>query len=150
MQPYSRLSRLSNLPSKDVDPTARAIVPCALSASHVCTRRDVPNSSSSSRRRPKHGQTRQEDYVRTWLNQPSWSRARESSDNMPRNLLPSPGDSFKSFGSSSKRSEKPTASVNDANYRDSLRHRGIYIQPQCPPSELIQRAQNHIAPTRNA
>lgn len=62
-------------------------------------------------------------------------------------VLPSPDDSL-SKKSSSRKSEKTTASVNDANYRESLSHRNIYIEQNDPPSELLRRAERIISHPR--
>lgn len=68
---------------------------------------------------------------------------------MPRqraHVLPSPGGSLTAAGSySSRKSEKPTASVEDTNYRHSLGLRNIYIQTEDPPLELMHRAREIIS-----
>jgi hypothetical protein len=63
---------------------------------------------------------------------------------MPRNpapVLPSPGNSFESTISTSRKSEKSAASVHDTDYRQSLRYRNIFIEREDPPPELMRRAQ---------
>lgn len=73
---------------------------------------------------------------------------------MPRqggaDVLPSPGDSFTSAGASSKKSDRSTASVNDPNYRDSLRRRNIFIEAEDPPLELMLRARRIISRERTS
>lgn len=63
---------------------------------------------------------------------------------MPRTLLPSPSESRSSFGSvsSSRKSEKKVASVHDADFRDSLRYRNVYINARRPSTELLRRAKS--------
>ena len=68
---------------------------------------------------------------------------------MPRNaaeLLPSPRDTGRSTArtSSSKRSVRSAASVHDADFRDALRYRNIFIERENPPTELVQRARGII------
>lgn len=77
------------------------------------------------------------------------------SDDMPRNtgeVLPSPDDTRSSiaFVSSSKRSEKSAVSVQDADFRDSLRYRNIYINREDPPVELMRRAKRIITRPRTS
>ncbi|KAL8728484.1 MAG: hypothetical protein Q9166_005382 [cf. Caloplaca sp. 2 TL-2023] len=99
--------------------------------------------SNSDPNRPKHSNTAhivdaKESFVVDWLSDLSSSRRRKPSNIMPANYhLPSPGSS----NGSSKRSDKTTASVADANYRTSLRHRNVRIEAEYPLPELMQRAQ---------
>ena len=70
---------------------------------------------------------------------------------MPRKtaeVLPSPDDSFNSVVSSSRRSERSTASVHDTDYHQALRYRNIYIEREDPPVELIRRATRIISRPR--
>ncbi len=70
---------------------------------------------------------------------------------MPRKItevLPSPDDSVNSTISSSRKSERSTASVHDADYHHSLRYRDIYIEREDPPMELMRRAERIISRPR--
>jgi hypothetical protein len=70
---------------------------------------------------------------------------------MPRkvNVLPSPLDSLPSSGSSnSKKSEKYTASVHDADFQRSLRYRNVFIEHEDPSKQLMERAQKIISRQR--
>ena len=72
---------------------------------------------------------------------------------MPRNAaegLPSPRDSgsLTATVSSSKRSEKSAASVQDMDFRNSLRYRNIYVNREDPPVELMRRAKRIITRPR--
>lgn len=72
---------------------------------------------------------------------------------MPRKaaaIFPSPDISVESTTSASRKSEKSTANVHDADYRQSLRYRNIYIERENPPSELIRRAQRIISRSRTS
>ncbi|KAI9678156.1 MAG: hypothetical protein M1817_006101 [Caeruleum heppii] len=93
------------------------------------------------------------NFIESWLSTSSWSRqdliANESlpqtpSKGMPPDtgeVLPSPDTrSSIALASSSRRSEKTAVSVHDANFRDSLRYRKIYINREDPPVELMRRA----------
>lgn len=66
----------------------------------------------------------------------------------PVPVLPSPGNSFESTISTSRKSEKSAASVHDADYYQSLRYRNIYIECEEPPADLMQRAQRIISRSR--
>ncbi|KAH0836171.1 hypothetical protein AYO21_08626 [Fonsecaea monophora] len=101
-----------------------------------------------------------EESIENWLEGSSWSR-RASTEHqthlpetvikMPRKaagtILPSPDNSCEST-TSSRRSEKSTASVHDTEYRQSLRYRNIYIERENPPPELMRRAQRIISRSR--
>jgi hypothetical protein len=130
------------------------------------TNRDEPNHDA---KRPRHSLPRQtesrirpdkEDFIDKWLNESCWSRKtsteneasiRELSDNMsrkPTGVLPSPGNSFDSTISTSRKSEASAASVRDSDYRESLRYRNIYINRNDPPVELMRRAERIISRPR--
>lgn len=98
-------------------------------------------------------------FIDNWLDNSCRSDSTESeirnhlSDDMPRRaaaVLPSPGASFESSTSISKKSEKSVASVHDADYRQSLRHRNIYIEREDPPVELMRRARRMISRSRTS
>ncbi|KIW84475.1 hypothetical protein Z517_03725 [Fonsecaea pedrosoi CBS 271.37] len=102
-----------------------------------------------------------EESIENWLEGSSWSRraSTEHQTHLPETVikmhrkaagtvLPSPGNSFESTTSSSRRSEKFTASVHDTEYRQSLRYRNIYIERENPPPELMRRAQRIISRSR--
>ena len=66
-------------------------------------------------------------------------------------VLPSPdGTTWNRTSSSSKKSEKTTASVRDTDYRDSLGYRNVYIQETWAPPELMHRAQKVISRPRDS
>ena len=109
--------------------------------------------------RPGRGKDK---FIKSWLSTSRWSRRSsadnktlfgEVSDDMPRkvgDVLPSPSDSF-SFNSnisSSRKTEKSTASVHDTDYRNSLRYRNIYINHNDPSVELVRRATRIISRSR--
>jgi hypothetical protein len=116
--------------------------------------------SNHDAKRPKRLRHSKEDFIENWLSESCRSRRsltdnetllREVSDNMPRKpteVLPSPGDSFNSIVSSSRKSERSAASVHDTNYRDFLRYRNIYIERENPPVELMHRAKRIISRPR--
>ncbi|RMZ80666.1 hypothetical protein DV738_g2675, partial [Chaetothyriales sp. CBS 135597] len=89
-------------------------------------------------------------YIDQWLTQSSWSRNQPVGVDMPPrpSALPSPSDSFDRTTSSSRKSDRSTASVHDSDYRSSLRHRNIYINRDDPPKHLLQHAQRIIARPR--
>ncbi|KIW14166.1 hypothetical protein PV08_06947 [Exophiala spinifera] len=92
-----------------------------------------------------------ENFIQEWLERSSWSRISDLSANMPHEpvpALPSPGKSPESMLSASRKSEKSVASVPDANYRQSLKFRRIYIESDDPPAELMQRAKRIISRSR--
>jgi hypothetical protein len=62
--------------------------------------------------------------------------------------LPSPDNTSNSIISSSRKSEKSTASVHDTDYGISLRYRNIYIERKDPPTELVRRATRIISRPR--
>ncbi|KAH0841970.1 hypothetical protein AYO21_02983 [Fonsecaea monophora] len=122
-------------------------------------------------KRPRHKLTQptetrtepdKENLIESWLEKLSWSRSSptenearisEASFKMPRkptSLLPSPDNSFEGSISTSRKSEKSTASVHDADYRQSLRDRNIYINREDPPPELIRRARRIISRSRTS
>jgi hypothetical protein len=107
--------------------------------------------------RPERGK---DEFVKSWLDTSCWSRRssennetflEEVLENMPRNttyVLPSPDNTFSSIISSSRKSERSTASVSDTDYRNSLRYRNIYIERENPPMELVRRATRIISRPR--
>ena len=109
------------------------------------------------RPRPERGK---EEFVKSWLGTSCWSRRSSANneslleevlDNMPRkttDVLPSPDNTLNSIISSSRKSEKSTASVSDTDYRNSLRYRNIYIERENPPMELVRRATRIISRPR--
>ena len=129
-------------------------------------RRDI-NSEDEANRAAKRARqqsiseasTKQVDINR-WLNTscpslpPSIAETTQllkTSDTMPRKpsvALPSPDDSFERTITSSRRSERTTASVHDSDYRQSLRQRNVYIDREDPPQELMRRAHRIISRSR--
>ncbi|OAL38194.1 hypothetical protein AYO20_02646 [Fonsecaea nubica] len=103
-----------------------------------------------------------ENLVESWLEKLNWSR-RSSTENeaqisetsfkMPRKppaVLPSPDNSFEGSISTSRKPEKSAASVHDADYRQSLRDRNIYINREDPRPELKRRAGRIISRSRTS
>lgn len=151
-----------------LSPLSLSVTDTVINSRAVKRRRSIKDSDLSNHdaKRPKHSQVTQqsrsrlnhckEDFIDNWLSESCWSRStltanetllRELSDNMsrkPANVLPSPGDSFNSVVSSSRKSGKSAASVHDTDYRDSLRYRNIYIERQNPPVELMRQAKRII------
>jgi hypothetical protein len=66
----------------------------------------------------------------------------------PTGVLPSPGSSFDSTISTSRKSKASAASVRDSDYHQSLRYRNIYIERDDPPVELMRRATRIISRPR--
>ena len=113
--------------------------------------------------KPRSGHGKDE-FIKSWLSTSSWSRRtsaesetlfQEASDNMPRKaveVLPSPRDSGASTAlvSSSRATEKSTANTRDADYRDSLRYRNIYIEREDPPMALMQQAKRIVSRSRTS
>ncbi|KAL2402322.1 hypothetical protein ABEF95_013366 [Exophiala dermatitidis] len=134
-------------------------------------RRCVGNGDESDRdaKRPRHTHTPQtetrraldkEKFIEHWLLECSLSgesppedetQLPEGSDDMfrrPAPVLPSPGNSSEAPTSSSRKSEKSTASVHDTDYRESLRFRNIFIEREDPPPELMRRAHRILSRCR--
>ncbi|KAA6408220.1 MAG: hypothetical protein FRX48_07962 [Lasallia pustulata] len=106
---------------------------------------------------------RKSKFIESWLSKSSWAR-RDLTDNesllqtplddMPRNAgeVPLSRDDTPSsipFELPFKRPEK-AASVHDSDFRDSLRHRNIYINRENPPVELMRRAKRIITRPRTS
>ncbi|KAG9781963.1 hypothetical protein KCU88_g3342, partial [Aureobasidium melanogenum] len=127
---------------------------------------DEPNNEA---KRPRHTHAPQtetrraldkEDFIEHWLLEcflstvyppEVESQLSEGSDDMSRRpapVLPSPGNSSEAPTSSSRKSEKSTASVHDTDYRESLRFRNIFIEREDPPPELMRRAHRIISRPR--
>ena len=64
--------------------------------------------------------------------------------------LPSPDNSFEGTISTSRKSERSTASVHDTDYHQSLRYRNIFIEREDPPPELMRRAQRLTSRSRTS
>ena len=117
----------------------------------IYERNQCPESVES-RARPD-----EKDLLETWLDESCHRALKENkaqiqklSDNMPRNsaaVLPSPRVSTTS---SSKKSERSTASVHDPDYHQSLAYRNIYIDREDPPVEIMRRAQRIISRPRRS
>lgn len=96
------------------------------------------------------------------MNDSCWSRdcptdqetlLQELADSMSHQhagIFPSPVDSIVIPDSSTRRSVTTSASVNDKDYRDSLRYRNIYIEKKDPPSELLRKANEIISRNRES
>ena len=150
----SRLSFLSqlvtgNLADSRVVKRQRSIEEVSLS-DHDAKR---PKSSQVTRR-SKFLVGPKEEFVNKWLSESCWSQSKptdkyvvleELSENMPRqppsDIYTPPDDPLRGSGLTSRKSTKSTASVNDKDYRQSLRLRHIYIESHNPPLELMRRAE---------
>ncbi|KAK5080166.1 hypothetical protein LTR05_008772 [Lithohypha guttulata] len=126
--------------------------------------------ASVAKRRRKDGERQKcsavsfekEEYIEDWLE--NGQRAHRTSvssivksepdeflPDMSRKLqaaLPSPRDSFTGSTTTSRRSERSTASVHDTDYRKSLRLRNIFIEREDVPHELLRRAQRITSRSR--
>lgn len=130
-------------------------------------RRDLDSENKPSRAaKRQHRQsvsgvpTEHVDYIERWLDESCPSRTPsivdetrllEATDAMPRKpsaVLPSPDDSFERTTTSSRKSERTTASVHDSDYHQSLSYRNIYIDREDPPAELMRRANRIISRQR--
>jgi len=112
-------------------------------------------------RRPRPGD-KKDEFVKSWLRTSCWPRRtsaddgtllQEALDNMPRRaveVLPSPRDTETSTAlvSSTRATEKSTASSRNTDYRESLRYHNIYINREDPPVELMRRANKIISRPR--
>ena len=99
-------------------------------------------------------------YIERWLDHSCSSRTPsigdtiqllKATDTMPRKsgaVLPSPDDGFERTTTSSRKSERTSASVHDSDYRQSLRHRNIYIEREDHPPEFMRRAYRIISHPR--
>lgn len=127
-------------------------------SNHDATRpRHTPAPQTESRTAPG-----KENFIEDWLVESCWSRispkeietqlSEESADKSrkPPHVLPSLGNSYDGTISTSRKSDKSAASVHDADYRQSLRYRNIYINRQDPPSELMRRAKRIISRSRTS
>ena len=65
-------------------------------------------------------------------------------------VFPSPDDSFRSDASSSERSGRSSANAYGANYHESLSYRGVYIERQDPPQDLLRRTHEIISRPRSS
>ena len=139
--------------------------------------RDISNCDISNRdaKRPQRHDIRQQarlrpecgkdEFIKSWLDISCWSRRSLASnetileevlENMPpktTDVLPSPDITFSSNTPSSRKSggsksEKSAATVNDPDYRNSLRYRNIYIEREDPPTELVRQATRIISRPR--
>jgi hypothetical protein len=123
---------------------------------------DEPDHTAKRQRRQSVSRVSadQVDSIERWLDESCPSRTPsiadetrllEAVDTMPRKpsaVLPSPQDSFDRTTTSSRKSERTTASVHDSDYRQSLRHRNIYIDREGPPAELMRRVHRIISRPR--
>ena len=104
---------------------------------------------------------RKSKFIERWLSKSSWARGaltdnenslQTPSDDIPRNtgeVPPSPDNSQSSieFENPFKR-KRSAVSVHDADFRDSLRYRNIYINRDDPPVELMRQAKRIITRPR--
>ena len=113
------------------------------------------NHAADSKPRINHSKVK---FVEAWLSTSCEATDDENSlaalnlvgaDDMP---LPSPSDSGASIAltSSSKKSDKSSASVKDTDYRKSLAYRNIYIECEDPPIGLMRRAKEIITASRSS
>ena len=139
----------------------------------IAKRRDRENDGGESIRdakRPRHSLAlctesrtvpNKENIIENWLDESCWSpRASIENETGPPEILadmsrkPPPvllflRNSFEeSTIATSRKSERSTASVHDADYHQLLRYRNIYIEREDPPAKLIQRAQRIVSRTR--
>ncbi|KIW79873.1 hypothetical protein Z517_06488 [Fonsecaea pedrosoi CBS 271.37] len=132
---------------------------------------DTEDELDLSAKRPRHRRAQRtetrtgpdrENLVESWLEKLNWSR-RSSTENeariseasfkMPRKppaVLPSPDNSFERSISTSRKSERSAANVHDADYRQLLRDRNIYINREDPPPGLKHRARRIISRSRTS
>ncbi|KIW58743.1 hypothetical protein PV05_03241 [Exophiala xenobiotica] len=122
---------------------------------------DESNNSPKALRRAQHTEARaapdKKAFIEDWLEESCWSRRAspeneaqllEVSANMHRKPAPvssSPGNTFESPVSTSRKSEKSTTSVYVSDYRVSLSYRSIFVERENPPPELMRRAQRLIS-----
>ena len=127
-------------------------------------RGDEPNRATKRLRRQSlsGAPTEQVNSIKRWLEEscpsPTPSIAEtiqllEAADNMPPKhnvALLSPDNSFERTTTSSRKSERTAASVRDTDYRQSLRHRNVYINREEPFPELVRRAKSLISRQRTS
>jgi hypothetical protein len=123
-------------------------------------RKRCGDESKPDTKRSRNSLVRQTAVIEDWLDESCWSRKAstendtplpELSGNMSRKpaaVLPSPGNSFES--TISRRSERSTASVHNADYYRSLGYHKIYIESESPPTELMRRAQRITTRSRTS
>ena len=122
---------------------------------------DEPNRAAKPARQQNiSGASTEQVNIERWLDKscpsptPSTAetiRLLEVSDTMPYKpsfALPSADDSFERTTTSSRKSERTTARVHDSDYRQSLRHRNVYIEREDPPQELMRRAHRIVSRVR--
>jgi hypothetical protein len=113
------------------------------------------NHAADSKPRINHSKVK---FVEAWLSTSCEATDDENplpaldlvaADDMP---LPSPDDSGASaaFTLSSNQSDKSSASVKDADYRESLGYRNIYINRKKPPTGLMRRAKEIVSGSRSS
>lgn len=134
---------------------------------HPCDEEDGHQPASSAKR-PRRDPTRHtesnaapdnnSELIANWLASSNWSRqnssvdeslqAEASTSRKPQIALPSSRSSFAGTDATSKRSERTTASVHDADYHGSLHKRNIFIEREDPLPELMRRAHGIISRPR--
>ncbi|KAK5203172.1 hypothetical protein LTR41_011086 [Exophiala xenobiotica] len=108
------------------------------------------DESNKSPKLPRHAQeTESRAATDNWSlvedrSEDSWSRRSRTVSAGPDPVLPSPGNTFESAASTS------TASVQDLDYRQSVRYRDIFIKSEDPPPELMRSAQTLISRSRSS
>ena len=129
----------------------------------VKRRRDIKSGEEPSRTAKRRKGNRpgvagvtseKENYIEHWLDESCHSGKIPvedlpgQTDTMPHKpvtVLPSPIDSFERSTSTSRKSERSTASVHDSDYHQSLQNRNIYIDREDPPPDLVRRAKRIVS-----